>query len=55
MVVQHYGKNTGDPGYSTDYDRTYIGPNAWNLGPPNGQIRVDDILEAIYQYHHDCA
>jgi hypothetical protein len=54
-VVQHFGKNQGDPGYSTDYDRTYVGPNLWNLGPPNGRIRVTDILAAVYQYHHDCS
>ena len=54
-VVSHYGEDTGDPGYSTDYDRTTLGPNAWNLGPPNGQQRVDDILNAVYQYRHDCA
>jgi len=54
-VASHYGKNTGDPGYSVDFDRTYSGPNAWNLGPPNGQIRIDDILSAARQYHHDCA
>jgi hypothetical protein len=55
VVAQHFGKNTGDPGYSTDYDRTSLGPNPWNLGPPNGQIRVNDILAAVYQYHHDCS
>ncbi len=55
LVAAHYGKNTGDAGYSTDYDRMYIGPNAWNLGPPNGQIRVDDVLLQLRQYNHDCA
>ena len=36
-------------------DRTAItGGNPWNLGPPNGQQRVDDILAAVKQYFHDC-
>jgi hypothetical protein len=42
------------PGYSPNYDRTYLGPNPWNLGPPNGQQRADDILAVIDQYFHDC-
>jgi hypothetical protein len=54
-VIQHFGKNRGDPGYSTDYDRTGIGPNPWNLGPPDGQVRVADIIAEIHQYGHDCA
>jgi hypothetical protein len=53
-VQQHYGKNAGDPGYSTDYDRTYIGPNNWNLGPPDGHIRSVDILLIQYQYGQAC-
>jgi len=55
IVAARYGKNTGEAGYSIDYDRTYIGPNAWNLGPPNGQIRIDDVLLQVKQYNHDCA
>ena len=64
MVVNQYHKddtdgNPGLPPYIADYDpdtdRTTLGPNAWNLGPPNGQQRVDDILNAVYQYQHDCA
>ncbi len=54
-VVQHFGLNAGDPGYDVKYDRTYIGPNKWNLGPPNGKIRVDDILAAVMQYGQDCS
>ncbi len=53
-VVQHFGLNQGDPGYSTNYDRTYLGPNLWNLGPPDGHIRVADILAEIKQFGHDC-
>jgi hypothetical protein len=42
------------PGYTSDTDRTLVGPLAWNLGPPNGLQRVDDILNALHQYFHDC-
>lgn len=50
--------NPGEPpftaGYSPQTDRTLLGPNPWNLGPPNGQHRVDDILHAVHSYFHDC-
>ena len=46
---------TLDPSYNAAYDRTYIGPNLWNLGPPNGQQRIDDILHEVHQYYHDCS
>jgi len=42
-------------GYNPDTDRTLLGPNAWNLGPPNGQQRVDDILSMVQQFHQDCS
>jgi DNA-binding beta-propeller fold protein YncE len=42
-------------GYDPDTDRTALGPNQWNLGPPNGEQRIDDVLAIIYQYFHDCA
>ncbi len=41
-------------GYNPDTDRVLLGPLAWNLGAPNGQQRVDDILNAVRQYFHDC-
>jgi hypothetical protein len=44
-----------NPAYRLDTDRSSLGPNPWNLGPPNGQQRIDDILAIIYQYHHDCS
>ena len=62
-VVQQFGKDDtdGNPGlppytagYNPDTDRTYIGPNLWNLGPPNGLQRVNDILAEVYQFGHDC-
>ena len=54
VVVNHYFIDEGQPGYDQKYDRTYVGPNPWNLGPPNGQQRVDDILDQVKQYFHDC-
>lgn len=44
-----------NPAYNSAYDRTYVGPNNWNLGPPNGLQRVDDILNEVHQYFHDCS
>src|SRR3990172_10955454 len=61
-VVQQFNKNDNDgnpglppyaPGYTPDTDRTYLGPNAWNLGPPNGQQSMADILAAVRQYNHN--
>ena len=49
--------NTLNPNYTTETDRT-LPMNAahlWSLEAPNGQQRVDDILNSVYQYHHDCA
>ena len=54
-VVHQFFKDIGNPAYTTDTDRTLLGPNAWNLGPPNGLQRVDDILNQVKQYFHDCS
>lgn len=44
------------PGYTPNTDRTLKpGLNPWNTGLPNGLQRVDDILNAINSYFHDCA
>jgi len=64
LTVQAYfdDDNDGTPGlppyaagYNPDTDRTLVGPSAWNLGPPNGLQRVDDILNQVKQYFHDCS
>jgi len=64
MVVRQYFHDDTDstpglPPYSANYnpdtDRTALGPNVWNLGPPNGQVRVEDILAVLKQYFHNCA
>lgn len=55
-VVSQYNKNTGNPLYTAETDRTGI-PNAypWSLGPPNGTQTVEDILAAVKQYNHNCS
>jgi hypothetical protein len=54
-VVDHYFLSEGEPGYEDGkYDRSYLGPNDWNLGPPDGQVLVDDVLHALESYFHDC-
>jgi hypothetical protein len=44
-------------GYHPAFDRatTIIGPLAWDLGPPDGLIRISDVIHAIKQFFHDCA
>jgi hypothetical protein len=54
-VVNQYYVDQGSAEYSADTDRTFLGPYAWAVGPPNGLQRVDDILNAVKQYFHDCA
>jgi hypothetical protein len=53
--------NDGNPrlpactaGYTPDTARTLVGPNAWNLDPWNGQQRIDDVVNFVKQYFHDC-
>jgi subtilisin family serine protease len=53
-VVEQYFIDEGEPEYTTATDRTYIGPHAWSLGPPNGRQRIDDVIAAITQYFADC-
>jgi hypothetical protein len=54
-VKDQYGKNQGNVAYTIDTDRTaLIGSNVWNLGPPDGQQTVADILAAVKQYNHNC-
>jgi hypothetical protein len=46
--------DTPNPAYTAQTDRTTIGPDGWDLGPPDGQQRMDDILSSLAQYFHDC-
>ena len=53
------GQPPYEPGYTPDTDRSAFGPdfgpNVWNLGPPNGQHRIDDVLNMVKHYFHDCS
>ncbi|MCH8901998.1 MAG: hypothetical protein IIC88_06835, partial [Chloroflexi bacterium] len=43
------------PAYHTRFDRgAVIGPELWNLGPPNGSIGFTDFLRLIGQSGHVC-
>jgi lysophospholipase L1-like esterase len=53
-VVRRYYHQEGDLEYDVRYDRSYVGPNAWNLGPPDGRILVHDIVHAMSSFYHDC-
>ena len=53
-VVQKFAVDGGSPSYTADVDRTFVGPNKWNLGPPDGTVRVADILAQINQFNTDC-
>ena len=64
-VIKQYNENqylpsppnppqTLNPDYTAATDRSPGGPNTWNLGPPDGQQRLEDILAAITQYGHFC-
>jgi len=41
-------------GYHTAFDRTYLGPNNWNLGPPDGHILLSDLAALNYQLNDHC-
>lgn len=54
-VLQQYFVDEGEPGYSVETDRSAFGPNGWNVGPPNGRQRIDDVVAALNSYLHDCS
>ncbi len=55
-VVGQYGKGQGHVLYTRATDRTAVpGGQVWNLGAPDGQQTVADILAAVKQYNHNCA
>jgi hypothetical protein len=55
LVNSFYGMDEGvSPYYTQDVDRTLLGPSDWNLGPPDGMVRIVDITHAVKSYGHDC-
>jgi subtilisin family serine protease len=43
------------PAYHPAFDRGgTVGPNAWNLAPANGSIRIPDITAVVNSFGHDC-
>ena len=40
--------------YHPAYDRTALGPNPWNPGPPNGEVSIQDIALVVAQFGHSC-
>jgi hypothetical protein len=54
-VVDQYFIDQGEPLYTQDTDRTFIGPSLWKVGPPDGKQRIDDVVNAVHQYYHDCS
>ena len=50
-VILHLG------GSEVAYDRgPRVGPNPWNLGPPDGFIDIaNDLLGVIHQFNHKCS
>jgi len=63
-VISHLSPNgyaSGTPaligdGTFDDFDRgPLVGPQAWDLGPPDGKIDLaNDVLRVIAQYGHSC-
>jgi hypothetical protein len=42
-------------GYHVAYDRTFLGPDAWDLGPADGAIGIDEVFWAAAQFAHNCS
>ena len=55
QTVYQFFIDQGNPYYTQDTDRTLIGPMLWNLGPPDGTQRSQDILLSNKQFFHDCS
>jgi Tol biopolymer transport system component len=56
-IVGHFGGTAGPPptgGYDQAFDRTRLGPDDWDLGPPNGSITVEDIVFEVVQFGDNC-
>jgi hypothetical protein len=53
-VMARYFADDGEANYWEGADRSSFGDAYWELGAPNGEVRMDDILAAIRLYFHDC-
>jgi hypothetical protein len=54
-VISQFSVGYPGAGYTTQTDRSaLVGPNPWDLGPPDGVQDIADVLAIIYQYAHDC-
>jgi hypothetical protein len=57
-ILDRFGAVAGFPGppaYGAPFDRRPIGPNDWNIGPPDGRITIVDITLSVLQFSHTCA
>jgi hypothetical protein len=55
QVVVRFGAVEGaSANYHQAYDRTPLGPNAWNIGPPDGRISIVDVTLILHQFGHAC-
>ena len=41
-------------GFHPAFDRTPVGPELWNIGPPNGGVTIQDIGLIVAQFGHTC-
>jgi hypothetical protein len=53
-VLAQYFVDSPGAGYTAGTDRSFVGPDAWDLGPPDGLQRADDVIGARSQFMHDC-
>ena len=54
MVLRRFGVRAGYPDYDPKYDRSFLGPRFWDLGPPDGKIQLFDILAVMSQFGDLC-
>jgi hypothetical protein len=55
QLVARFGTMVGSLNYNAAYDRTLLGPDPWDLGPPNGSVTVQDMALIVAQFGHHCA
>jgi hypothetical protein len=40
--------------YHSAFDRTFLGPDPWDLGPADGYITIDELAWLMAQFTHSC-